>query len=369
MNNEKTYRFIISGGGTGGHVFPALAVAHELKEEFGSSEILFVGAQGKIEMTKVPENGFKIIGLNIRGIQRKFTLANLKFPFLLIGSLLKARKIIKEFQPNIAIGFGGYASAPILWMASAMGVPTVIQEQNSFAGIANRFLGRRARKICVAFDEMEKYFPADKIVLTGNPVRQELKNTESLKSEAAGYFNLDPNKKTLLVLGGSLGARTINESIVKDLQELTSSGFQVIWQTGQLYFDEMTDRTKEMQKENVRIHKFLDRMDLAYSIADVVISRAGALSIAELCLTGKASILVPSPNVAENHQARNAAYLTVKDAALMIPDPEAKEKLVKTALELLMNSDRQIELQKKAKEMAFPDAVKDIVKQIKELLG
>jgi UDP-N-acetylglucosamine--N-acetylmuramyl-(pentapeptide) pyrophosphoryl-undecaprenol N-acetylglucosamine transferase len=368
MNEVKTYRFIISGGGTGGHVFPALAVANELRLQFGNPEILFVGAKGKMEMTKVPENGYKIIGLNIRGLQRSLSFSNLLFPFRLISSLFKARSIIKEFRPDVAIGFGGYASAPVLWVAAQMGVPTIIQEQNSYAGIANKILGKKAFKICVAYEEMDKYFSKDKIVLTGNPVRKEIMNLENKKSEAISYFELDPSRKTLLVLGGSLGARSINESIIGNLQTLAESGIQMIWQTGQIYYEEMISRSARINFPEIRIHKFLDRIDLAYSAADVVIARAGALTIAELCVAGKASILVPSPNVAEDHQTRNANYLAARDAALMIPDKEAVRKLVRQALELLNNTDKQEQLKTNSSAMAKTDAAREIVEQLKIVL-
>ena len=365
MNEVKTYRFIISGGGTGGHVFPALAVANELRHQFGNSEILFVGAKGKMEMTKVPENGYKIIGLNIRGLKRSISLSNLLFPFRIASSLFKARSIIKEFKPDVAIGFGGYASVPVLWVAARMGVPTIIQEQNSYAGIANKILGKKAFKVCVAYEEMDKYFPKDKIVLTGNPVRNEILNLSNNKSEAISYFKLDPTRKTLLVLGGSLGARSINESIIRNMGTFADSGIQMIWQTGQIYYDEMIARSAEINFPEVRIHKFLDRMDLAYSAADVVISRAGALTIAEICVTGKASILVPSPNVAEDHQTRNANYLATRNAALMIPDKEASEKLVRQALELLNNSDKQEQLKANSSALAKTEAASEIVEQVK----
>lgn len=368
MNEAKTYRFIISGGGTGGHIFPALAVANELRDQFGNPEILFVGAKGKMEMTKVPENGYKIIGLNVRGIQRRLTIENLLFPFRLVQSLVKAMSIIREFKPDVAIGFGGYASAPVLWVAARMGVPTVIQEQNSYAGMANKVLGKRAEKICVAYEEMEKYFPKEKIVLTGNPVRKEIQDSIGKKSEGISFFGLDPSLRTVLVLGGSLGARSINESIISNYEQLSKAGIQLIWQTGRIYYDEMVERSSKVDFPGSHIHKFLDRMDLAYSVADVVISRAGALTIAEICIASKASILVPSPNVAEDHQAKNADYLVKRNAALSIPDKDASEKLVHEALRLLENTDKKEQIENNAGSLSKADATKEIVETIMQVI-
>lgn len=353
-------KVIISGGGTGGHIFPAVSIAKYLQKRDPNVEILFVGAKGRMEMEKVPQAGFKIVGLNIAGIQRKLDWRNFLLPYKVVKSLWQAHKIIKEFQPDIAIGVGGYASAPTLYMASQMDVLSLIQEQNSYAGLTNKLLAKRATAICVAFDGMEKYFPANKIVETGNPVRQDLLHIEDKREEAFKHFNLNPNKKTVLVIGGSLGARTINNVIKEGLQKLLDRDIQLIWQTGKFYYGKVQD----LSNDTVKVHDFITRMDLAYAAADIVVSRAGALSIAELCITGKPSILVPSPNVAEDHQTKNAQALLEKRAALLVKDKDAKNVLMGDILALMNDGERRKQLSRNILKMAKPDAAERIVDEI-----
>jgi UDP-N-acetylglucosamine--N-acetylmuramyl-(pentapeptide) pyrophosphoryl-undecaprenol N-acetylglucosamine transferase len=356
-------RFIISGGGTGGHIFPAIAIANELKKQKPDSDILFVGANGRMEMERVPAAGYKIKGLNIAGFQRGKILSNLGLPFKVLSSLLDARAIVKEFTPNAAIGVGGYASGPLLMAASLSGVPCVIQEQNSFAGITNKILSKRAKVICVAYEGMDKVFPKNKIVFTGNPVRAEILNKHVDRSEAFKYFGLDENKKTILIIGGSLGARTINESIHSYLQAHNDGQIQLLWQTGKSWSKE------NINKSNIVQTAFIDRMDYAYAVADIIISRAGALSIAELQNIGKPIILVPSPNVTEDHQTHNAMALIKNNAALMIKDSESKEKLMTAALNLLSDEHLQKQLSENISKMAISNAAEriadEIIKQIK----
>ncbi len=319
-------------------------------------------------MEKVPEAGYKIVGLWISGLQRRITLQNLLFPVKLLSSILKTRKIIRQFKPHAVIGVGGYASGPMLRTATSLGVPTLIQEQNSYAGLTNKLLSAKVSRICVAYDNMEKYFPKDKIVFTGNPVRQDIIGISRKREEALKFFNLDKNKKTIFAMGGSLGARTINESIFSGLNDLEKENIQIIWQIGKFYFDEFTERIKDFAKENIRTFGFLREMDLAYAAADVVITRAGALSISELCLAEKPSIFVPSPNVSEDHQTKNAKALTENKAALMVSDKDAKEKLVVEAIKLLKDVPLMEELKKNIKTMARPNAAESIVKEIIEII-
>lgn len=366
-------RFIISGGGTGGHIFPAVSIAGALKEMLPDCKILFVGANGRMEMEKVPAAGYEIVGLPIQGLYRTLTPKNLKVLCNAFKSVKQAKKIIKDFNPDAVIGVGGYASGPVLWQAQSMGIPTLLQEQNSYAGVTNKLLSKRCNRICVAYEGMEKFFPADKITLTGNPVRSNLLNV-SEKEKAAGYaeFGLKSDKKTILVIGGSLGARTINQSILNGLKEITTTyknDVQVIWQTGKFYIESIKEQTKEYNLENVVITDFVARMDLAYSIADLVISRSGASSISELCLLGKPSILVPSPNVAEDHQTKNALALSTKGAAVLITDAEAPEKLTKEALSLISDKARLDELSKNIKLLAKPDSTKEIALEILDMIG
>lgn len=360
-------KVIISGGGTGGHIFPAIAIANALKRRDAGIDILFVGAQGRMEMEKIPKAGYQIVGLPIAGLQRKLDLKNLMLPFKVINSVMKARAIVKQFRPDVAVGVGGYASAPLLFAASWMKVPCLIQEQNSYAGITNKQLGKRVKKICVAYDGMEKFFPSDKIVLTGNPVRHDIIHTESKREEGLKYFGLKGDRKILLVIGGSLGARTINDAIRANLDELSRSGIEVLWQTGNNYFDANSVAANDFH-ERIKVLAFIDRMDLAYAVADVVISRAGALSIAELCVTGKPGILVPSPNVAEDHQTKNALALVNKNAAIMVKDQEANEKMVLEALNLLQDGQMQQQLRNNIAALAKPRADEEIADEIFKLM-
>ncbi len=316
------YKFILSGGGTGGHIYPAIAIANELAQRFPEAEFLFVGARDKMEMEKVPQAGYKIKGLWISGLQRKLSLKNLMFPVKLISSLIKAARIVSRFKPDVVIGTGGFASGPVLKMASLKGIPCVLQEQNSYAGITNKLLAAKAAKICVAYDGMDTFFPAEKIVKTGNPVRDNIIRTASVKEEAFEYFDLDPERTTLLVIGGSLGARKINELIVEQLSFFSKLGLQLIWQCGKLYFDEY----KDFQSDTVRVYDFMNRMDLSYAAADMIISRAGAGSVSELCIVGKPVIFIPSPNVAEDHQTKNAEALVAENAALMVKEKDLEAR-------------------------------------------
>ena len=357
--------FIFSGGGTGGHIYPAIAIANELKLRFPDAEFLFVGAQDKMEMQKVPQAGYKIEGLWIAGLQRKFTFQNAMFPFKLISSLWKSRKIIKNFKPNVVIGTGGFASGPLLQMANSLNIPTVIQEQNSFPGITNKLLSKKANKICVAYENLERFFPKDKIILTGNPVRQDLLEIDSKRNEALDYFKLDTTKKTLLILGGSLGARRINQLIAKEIDIIRNQNIQVIWQCGKLY---LNDYEHFSDKQNVQVTAFIDRMDLVYAAADFVISRAGASSVSELCLVGKPVIFIPSPNVAEDHQTKNANAIVEKKGAILIKESELDEKFETTFLNLIQDEKLQTELSENIKKLAKPFATKDIVDEIIKLI-
>ncbi len=368
----KTKKFILSGGGTGGHIYPAIAIANELKLRFPDSEILFVGANDKMEMQKVPQSGYKIEGLWIAGLQRKLTLQNAIFPIKLLSSLWKSRKIIKKFKPNVVIGTGGFASGPLLQMANMMHIPTVIQEQNSFPGITNKLLSKKANKICVAYENLERFFPKEKMILTGNPVRQDLIDIDGKRQEALKYFKLDPNKKTLLILGGSLGARRINQLIEKELPYLESKNIQVIWQCGKLYFEEYKKFNSKSPSfggvGEVQVLAFIDRMDLVYAATDYVISRAGASSVSELCIVGKPVIFIPSPNVAEDHQTKNAQSIVNKNGALMLKESELDEKFELVFSELLSNEEHQKELSINIKSLALPNATKQIVDEIVKLL-
>jgi UDP-N-acetylglucosamine--N-acetylmuramyl-(pentapeptide) pyrophosphoryl-undecaprenol N-acetylglucosamine transferase len=366
---KKTYRLIISGGGTGGHIFPALAIANEFRERHPNAEILFVGAQGKMEMTKIPEAGYKIIGLWISGIQRKLTLSNLLFPFKLISSYIKAGSIVKEFKPDAIIGTGGYASGPIMLAATKNKIPSLIQEQNSYAGLTNKQLGDKVTRVCVAYAGMESYFPASKIVFTGNPVRKDINQIQEKRERALSHFALSSNERTLLIIGGSLGARTINESILVGIDKLIDAGVQVIWQTGKIYFEHIKRQLENKDLRRVRVFDFLKQMDLAYAAADVVIARAGALSISELCLAKKPSILVPSPNVAEDHQTKNAMALVSENAAALVKDVQAKEILVSEALKLVYDEGRCEKLSGQIAKLAKPNATSDIVDEIEKMIG
>jgi len=365
----KQLKVILSGGGTGGHIFPAVAIANEIKNLVPQAEILFVGAIGKMEMEKVPAAGYKIVGVPIAGFQRKFTLANLKLPFLIIKSLLRTRKIINEFNPDVVVGTGGYVSGPILKAATGKGIPALIQEQNSFAGITNKILSRKVNKICVAYEGMEKFFPANKIILTGNPVRQDISKVSEKRDEALSFFKLNPGKKTILVIGGSLGARTINEAIGSGLSEIEKNNIQLLWQTGKSYYPTAKEQASVYSEKNIYALEFISRMDLAYAAADIVISRAGASSVSELCNIGMPCILVPSPNVAEDHQTKNAMALVNKNAAILIKDAEAREKLVKEAIVLINNTAQQVTLRNNISQMAFHNSANVIAKEVLKLAG
>ncbi|MDX5348449.1 MAG: undecaprenyldiphospho-muramoylpentapeptide beta-N-acetylglucosaminyltransferase [Hymenobacteraceae bacterium] len=364
----KPYRIIISGGGTGGHIYPAVAIANQIKAVSPKAEILFVGAKGRMEMTRVPEAGYKIIGLNIAGLQRRFTLKNLTFPLKVWNSIRDSHRIIKEFKPDAVVGVGGYASGPMLYAATQRQIPTLIQEQNSYAGITNKLLAKRVDKICVAYDSMYKFFPATKIVQTGNPVRQDILNVQAKRAEALQFFKLSADKKTLVVLGGSLGARTLNESTAAALGKITEAGYQLVWQTGKLFYPQAQQLTEGLQQKSIRAFDFIQRMDLVYAVADVVISRAGALSISELCLAGKPAVLVPSPNVAEDHQTKNAMALVEKNAAVLVPDAQAKDKLYAEAFELLHDLKRQEKLHDNIVKLGKPNAAKEIVDELLKLI-
>jgi UDP-N-acetylglucosamine--N-acetylmuramyl-(pentapeptide) pyrophosphoryl-undecaprenol N-acetylglucosamine transferase len=364
----KLERVILSGGGTGGHIFPALSIANEICKRNPGCEILFVGALGRMEMEKIPAAGYKIIGLPVMGFPRKPSLKIFKFFINLFKSARLARNIVKEFNPQIAIGVGGYASGPLLRAAAKNGVPTLIQEQNSYAGITNKMLSKKVKAICVAYDNMERYFPKEKIVFTGNPVRENLIQNIDNKKEAAEYFNLNETDKVILIIGGSLGARSINNSVLKNVDEIAKSGVKVIWQTGAYYFENIQNELKESKPENLQIHKFITRMDLAYSIAGLVISRAGAGTISELCLVGKPTILIPSPNVSEDHQTKNAMALVEKNAALLVRDNEIDEKLFATAFDVVNDEERCEKLAGEIKKLAKPNATKTIVDEVEKLV-
>lgn len=357
-------KYIISGGGTGGHIFPAISIANAIKARDEKAEILFVGAIGRMEMERVPQAGYPIEGLPVRGFDRKNLLKNISVLIDLQKSIKKAKKIIREFKPDIAIGVGGYASAPTLKAASKFGVPTLLQEQNSYAGVTNKMLAGKASKICVAYEGMEKFFPAEKIVMTGNPVRQDLFNVALKAQEAYEFFGLDPQKKTLLIVGGSLGARTINQSITAKLSEIAASGIQVIWQTGKFYIQKAREDAVKYISKDFIVTDFVSRMDYAYAIADLVISRAGASSISELCLLAKPVILVPSPNVAEDHQTKNALALVNKNAAVMVRDAEAQNNLIPKALELIRDNKQLSELSENVLKLALKDSANRIVDEV-----
>ncbi len=361
----ENYKFILSGGGTGGHIYPAIAIANELKLRFPTAEILFVGAKDRMEMQKVPQAGYAIKGLWIAGLQRKITLQNAMFPLKVMKSLWESRRIIREFKPDVVIGTGGFASGPLLQVANFAGIPTVIQEQNSFPGITNKLLSKKASKICVAYENLERFFPNEKMVLTGNPVRQDLMEIDSKRSEAMSYFNLDDNKKTVLVLGGSLGSRRINQLIEKELDFLLANGVQVFWQCGNFY---MAEYKRFSEIENVQVVSFIDRMDLIYAAADVIISRAGASSVSELCLVGKPVIFIPSPNVAEDHQTKNGKAIVDKKGAMLIKESDLDEKFETVFNQLIRDQNLQKNLSESIKKLAKPDATKDIVDEIVKLI-
>lgn len=355
---------IISGGGTGGHIFPAVSIANALKKIDPSTEILFVGANGRMEMEKVPAAGYKIIGLDIQGFQRSSILKNILLPYKLLKSVIKARSIIKNFKPDAAVGVGGYASGPLLYAASQLKIPYLIQEQNSFAGITNKMLGKDAELICVAFKGMEKFFPAEKIRITGNPIRKDAVDIENKRFAAAELLSLSPHKKTILLTGGSLGSGTLNKSMFSGLDKILAADVQLIWQTGKYYYQSVLEQMKGREHPNIKVLEFLHRMDLAYAASDLVISRAGAGTIAELCAVKKPAILVPSPNVAEDHQTKNAVALVENDAAIMVGDSMAELELIDIALLLIDNKDKCKTLSDNIGKMALPDADEVIAREV-----
>ena len=368
-------KVIISGGGTGGHIFPALSIADKLKEHNPETEILFVGAEGRMEMEKVPAAGYRIEGLPIAGLQRKLTLSNLALPFKVLKSISMAKKLIREFKPDIAIGVGGYASAPLLWAAGRLGIPTLIQEQNGYAGLTNKIVGKKAESICVAYDGMERFFPADRIVFSGNPIRKEIvPATEQMRQEAMEFYGLDPQKKHIFIVGGSLGSGTLNNAMKKWISDGCpgGEGIEVIWQCGKFYKPSVDAFMKDGEAsglggavlKQIQHSDFIKRMDLAYAAADVVISRSGASSVSELCAAHKATIFVPSPNVAEDHQTHNAMALVNKEAAMLVKDSEAVEKLLPTACSLIENPEKIALLEKNIATLAKTDAAMTIAKEV-----
>lgn len=368
MDENDSLRVIVSGGGTGGHIFPAVSIANAIKAKHPQAEILFVGAEGRMEMHRVPAAGYKIIGLPIAGFDRKNMFKNIIVLWKILKCERLAKKVIKDFKPMVAVGVGGYASGPTLKVAGSMGIPTLIQEQNSYAGVTNKILAKSAKKICVAYEGMERFFPKEKIVLTGNPVRQGLVDSRISKAEASEKFGLDKNLKTVLIIGGSLGARTLNESVLGHLDEIRNSDVQFIWQTGKYYSDEIKKRMSEVKPlDNLRVMDFISDMDYAYAVADLVVSRAGAGSISELCVLNKPAILIPSPNVAEDHQTKNAMALANKSAAIFLKDADASEKLVEMAINTVNDSDMLRTLAENAGKMAFRNSADVIADEVCKL--
>ena len=368
-NTETPYRIMISGGGTGGHIYPAIAIANAWREKHPDSEILFVGAEGKMEMQKVPEAGYKIVGLRVAGLQRSLSLSNLSFPFKLIASLNKSKKLLKEFTPNAVVGVGGYASGPLLYAAQGKGIPTMIQEQNSYAGLTNKLLAKRAKKICVAYPGMEKFFPKESIQYTGNPVRKDILNLEGKREKALQHFGLVKDRKVLLILGGSLGARTINHSVLADMEAFENAGYQLLWQSGKFYFQECLEKVKMSRLTHIHIKEFIREMDLAYAAADMVVSRAGALSVSELSLVGKPVVFIPSPNVAEDHQTKNAMAYVSQDAAILLKDAEAVGNLKSVVDRILADSEKVKSLGNNMNKLAKPRAAEEIVEVLESILA
>ncbi|HWR95067.1 MAG TPA: undecaprenyldiphospho-muramoylpentapeptide beta-N-acetylglucosaminyltransferase [Flavobacterium sp.] len=373
----KKLKFILSGGGTGGHIYPAIAIANELKSRFPDAEFLFVGANDKMEMQKVPQAGYQIKGLWIAGLQRKITFDNLLFPIKLINSLWKSKSILSQFKPNVVIGTGGFASGPLLQVANQKGIPTVIQEQNSYPGITNKLLSKKADKICVAYENLDRFFPKHKIVLTGNPVRQDLIDIDTKREEAIHFFKLDPTKKTLLILGGSLGARRINQLIESQLENFIKLNIQVIWQCGKFYYEDykkyessidQSDNSGQQEHASVHVLSFIERMDLVYAAADIIISRAGASSVSELCIVGKPVIFIPSPNVAEDHQTKNANAVVDQKGGILIKENNLENEFIPVFENLLLNESYQKELSANIKKLARPNATKEIVDEIVKLI-
>lgn len=368
IKTEATYRILISGGGTGGHIYPALAIANAWMEKHPDSEILFVGAEGKMEMQKVPEAGYSIKGLPVAGLQRKLSLANLSFPIKLWRSLRMASRIVKEFKPQLVVGVGGYASGPVLYAAQSKGIPTLLQEQNSYAGLTNKILAKKAARICVAYPDMDRFFPKEKIKLTGNPVRKDLLDLAGKKELGKEKFGLDASRKTILILGGSLGARTLNLAMLKHMADLEKEGYQVLWQSGKFYFKDMESALEKAGLLHIHLREFIREMDLAYAAADLIVSRAGALSVSELCLVGKPVIFIPSPNVAEDHQTKNATACVKQGAAVLLPDAEAVAKFKEYIDELLQQEQKSQSLAIAIKKLAMPDAANALVTELELLL-
>lgn len=369
MEDNKPLRVIVSGGGTGGHIFPAVSIANAIKKQHPEAEILFVGANGRMEMQRVPAAGYKIVGLPVRGLVRPlWSLRNIGVMKEFLKSKQMVKKVIRKFKPQVAVGVGGYASAPTLNAAYSMGIPCLIQEQNSYAGVTNKSLAKKARKVCVAYSGMERFFPADKIIMTGNPVRQNLLDNKTSPEEAKASFGLDPNKRTVLIIGGSLGAKTVNESVLDHLDDIRSSDVQFIWQTGKYYSASISDELKKVEPvPNMKVMDFISSMDNAYAAADLVVSRAGASSISELCLLGKPCILIPSPNVAEDHQTKNAMALSTKDAAIFIADKDARKRLVEIALKVVTNKQKLASLSENVKKLAFKNSADVIAEEVYKL--
>lgn len=365
IKNEQALRFIISGGGTGGHIFPAIAIANEIRRRRPDAAILFVGAENRMEMEKVPAAGYEIVGLNVVGFDRKNLMRNIGLPFKLFKSLRQTRRIIKDFAPDVVIGVGGYASAPTLYSAQKLNIPTLLQEQNSLPGVTNKILAKKADRICVGYDEMDRFFPREKIIWTGNPIRQDISDINAKREEALSFYNLRSDKPVLLVMGGSLGARTINHGMQNCIDYLLEKGFQVIWQTGKYYYQQMLPSAEG--KEGLVMLDFVRRVDLAYAAADIIVSRAGAITISELCVVGKPLILIPSPNVAEDHQTKNAQALSSRNAAVLLPDDRAVEELGKTITDLYDNGRRCQLLSENILKMGTTSAARDIVDEILKL--
>jgi len=369
MEQKEPLRVIVSGGGTGGHIFPAVSIANAIKSQHPEAEILFVGAEGRMEMQRVPAAGYEIKGLPVRGLIRPlWSPKNIGVMMDFMKSKSMVKNIIRQFKPHVAVGVGGYASAPTLNAAYSLGIPCLIQEQNSYAGVTNKSLAKKAKKVCVAYSGMERFFPADKIIMTGNPVRQNLLDAKISKEEARKSFNLDPNKKTVLIIGGSLGARTVNESVLSHLEQIRSSEVQFIWQTGKYYSDSIRQAlANEEAVPNLHVTDFISSMDNAYAAADLVISRAGASSISELCLLAKPCVLVPSPNVAEDHQTKNALALSTKDAAILVKDAQAKSALIDTALTVVMDDAKLASLSENVANLAFHNSADVIAEEVYKL--
>lgn len=364
MTDQQKYRVIISGGGTGGHIYPAIAIANAIKEKHPTTEFLFVGAEGKMEMEKVPQAGYKIVGLWISGLQRSITADNLSFPLKLVASIWKSFKLLKKFRPDVVVGVGGYASAALLYAATKKRIPTLIQEQNGYAGLTNKWLAGKVDKICVAYENMQRFFPKHKLILTGNPVRKEIAEASERRLQGLSHFGFTSDKKVVFIMGGSLGARTINQSVVDRIEDMLHADLQILWQTGMFYYEEMKEKVAHIDSACFRIVDFISDMDKAYAAADLVISRAGALSISELCLAGKPVIFVPSPNVAEDHQTKNARALEQKSAAIMVSDIEAPEVLMEEIMQLARDEEQCAKLSRNIKELARPFAAEDIAKEV-----